>query len=114
MFSGVKLSIRSFVLFIIDFSSEQDIISKPDLKRGVPQKPNDMTRTDIKEDICHLDFVFVCRSMYKMNYCTDIIVNFLGGAYWRGALISKVLLFGGALIGEGHLLESGRLLDQLR
>ena len=34
-----------------DFSLEQDIISKPDLKKGVPQKPNDMTRTDIKEDI---------------------------------------------------------------
>ena len=51
--------------------------------------------------------------MYKTNYRTDI-VNFLGGAYWRGALISKILLFGGVLIGEGRLLESGRLSDHLR
>ena len=51
--------------------------------------------------------------MYKMNYRTDI-ANFLGGAYWRGAPMSKILLFGGALIGEGRLLESGRLLDHFR
>ena len=43
--------------------------------------------------------------MYKMNYRTDI-VNFWGGAYWRGALISKILLFGGALIREWALIRS--------
>ena len=38
------------------------------------------------------------------NYRTDI-VNFLGGAYWRGALISKILLFGGALIRSFTVLK---------
>ena len=43
--------------------------------------------------------------MYKVNYRTDI-VNFLGGAYWRVALILKILLFGGALIREWPLIRS--------
>ena len=50
-----------------EFSSEQDTISKPDLKKRDTQKPNDMTRTNIKEDICHLDFVFVYR--YAFYQC---------------------------------------------
>ena len=50
-----------------DFSLEQDIISKPDLKRGIPQKPNESIRTNIKEDIYHLDFVFVYR--YAFYQC---------------------------------------------
>ena len=45
-----------------------------------------------------------------MNYRTDIVKFIFGG----GALISKILLYGGALFGEGRLLESGRLLDHLR
>ena len=83
-----------------------------------------MTPTDIKEDICHLDFLFVYRyafyQMYKMNYRTDI-VNFLGGggAYWRGAFIGEGRLLERALISKilllkGRLLESGRLLGHLR
>ena len=42
-------------------------------------------------------FVFVSHaiSIYKMNYNTDIVNFFLGGA-----LISKILLFVGALIGS--------------
>ena len=43
-------------------------------------------------------------SMYKMNYHTDI-VNFRG-AYQRGVLILKILLFGGALIREWALIRS--------
>ena len=68
-----------------------------------------MTRTDIKEDICHLDFVFVYRSIYKMNYRTDIqIVNFLGGgAYWRGELIREGRLFRKSYFLEERLLERG-------
>ena len=37
--------------------------------------------------------------------------KFLGGG---GALISKILLFGGVLFREGRLSESGRSLDHLR
>ena len=75
-----------------------------------------MTRTNIKEDICHLNFVFVYRyafSMYKMSYRTDI-VNFLGGRLLEMGAYFEILLFGGALIRERRLLESGRLLDHLR
>ena len=43
-----------------------------------------------------------------------MLLIFRGGGYWRGALISKILLFGGVLIGEGHLLESWRLLEIIR
>ena len=49
-----------------DFSLEQDIIFKPDLKKRDTQKPNDMTRTNIKEDICHFDFVY----RYAFCQCT--------------------------------------------
>ena len=48
-----------------------------------------------------------------MNYGTDII-NPYGGTYWGGALISKILVFEGALFREGHLLEGGRSLDHLQ
>ena len=53
--------------------------------------------------------------MYKTNYRTNLLI-FQGGTYWRGAVISKILLFfgGGALIREGRLLQSERLLDHLR
>ena len=50
--------------------------------------------------------------MYKMNYRTDI-VHFLGGAYWRGALIREGRLFRKSYFLEGRLLENGRLLDHL-
>ena len=43
--------------------------------------------------------------MYKVNYRTDI-VNFLGVAYCRRALVSKILLFGGALVREWPLIRS--------
>ena len=52
-------------------------------------------------------------SIYEMRFRTDI-VNSQVGAYWGGALILKILLFGGALFREWRLLESGRSLDHLR
>ena len=45
-----------------------------------------------------------------MNFHTDIVNFFFLG----GALISKILLVGGALFREGRLSESGRSFDHLR
>ena len=44
------------------------------------------------------------------------VTFFWGGGerFWRGALISKILLFGGPLLRGGRLLESGRSSDHLR
>ena len=47
-----------------------------------------------------------------MNYYTNI-VNFYGALIGGGALISKILLFGGALFREGRLSECERSLDHL-
>ena len=42
-----------------------------------------------------------------MSYHTDIVT-------FKGALISKILIFGGALFREGRLSESGCSLDHLQ
>ena len=52
-----------------------------------------------------------------MNYRTNVVNFFFGGGggtYWGGALISKILLFRGALFREGRLSESGRSSDHLQ
>ena len=47
----------------------------------------DMTRTNIKEDICHLAFVFV----YRYAFCQCI----------KRTTVPILLIFRGVLIGEG-------------
>ena len=78
--------------------------------------PTEILNAQKLKEFTIVSFVFVKHayqliSIYKMNYCTDIVFFFWGGGggQWGGTLI-----FGGAVFRDGRLSESGRSLDHLR